>query len=581
VRLAWKVLLFLILLFNSLGGFVSAAGSQTLNGYLAGKQVLVSKWWGEPPSTTTSAVTDGDTSTFFTLGGYGKPDGAIWLSFGEEIVVDKVYLLTDGNAQLRVSLTDDVGNYVGGGYTYSGYITLSAPRRATGFYVHNPGSTPQKIYEVGVFLAPPTDVKLTVQSVSHDKVEFKVSSVGGQQYTLYRDGVSVGSFSHTSQLMLYTDTSVQPDREYVYKLKAENTGGSTESAEVRVKTLPPPPPSDVRFSITDVGYDYVTLNATAKYGETVHVYRDGVEIHSVPGSSLTFRDTSVSPNKSYRYHVVFVNGAGSTASSILQATTLPPPPPPSNVKIVETSKTDRAVWLEMSAVDATEFHLYRDGLLIRTFSAGAAGKVPFIDSGLSPDTDYQYWVVALNKWGSTASSIITVRTNPPAPPPPPPPPPTPLPQPPSPSPSPSIPPPDTGNGTLDDLIQKLIDGAVAMKNGGLIVLFWGIVIGLLIFGLFWLYLLWKKWMAGSSGTKIPSGTGGSAGGASVVSRKRFKVSKTSSATKRVSYSVRKQGSEKKEGSSYETFVHNGKEYKVYKGSVDQRDRVDKLLSRFR
>jgi M6 family metalloprotease-like protein len=144
---------------------------------------------------------------------------------------------------------------------------------------------------------------------------------------------------------------------------------------------------------------------------------DFIEIASLASNEISHNDTGLSPETLYWYRVYAINGAGSSGySNLASATTTPPPPPPAApTGLIATPTSDEAIslsWID-NAADETEYRVHRSltgsGIWasIATLPQNTAG---FVDSGLSPSTDYSYEVTAFNAWGESSSGIVSATT---------------------------------------------------------------------------------------------------------------------------------------------------------------------------
>ncbi|TCP69211.1 C1 family peptidase [Baia soyae] len=75
--------------------------------------------------------------------------------------------------------------------------------------------------------------------------------------------------------------------------------------------------------------------------------------------------------------------------------------PPQGVKLSVSASTSTTMMLDVSAINATSFDLYRDGKFVKSFT-GATVK----DEGLKADATYKYHVVAKNGRGGTRSVTV-------------------------------------------------------------------------------------------------------------------------------------------------------------------------------
>jgi len=170
-----------------------------------------------------------------------------------------------------------------------------------------------------------------------------------------------------------------------------------------------PPPHDVELTIRVNRHNYVALSFSAAEADSIDIYRDGKLLYTVSGRDVSYTDASVQPMTHYQYWIVAKNPKGNTASGIVDVTT-PNIPPPENVNISGRGAKD-TVTLTFSAKNADSIKVYRDGTLIATLPGNATS---YMDKGLTSQTNYQYWIVASNAGGNTASPQITVRTAAPA-----------------------------------------------------------------------------------------------------------------------------------------------------------------------
>jgi chitodextrinase len=256
---------------------------------------------------------------------------------------------------------------------------------------------------------PPSNVTIRADSVRYNSVSLSFTATDATEIKLYRDGNVIGTLSGTATT--YTDNSVSAATDYQYWIVASNASGNTASGVITVTTpQPPPPPTGVTIQADVITHKSVTVSFTATGANEIKLYRDGIQIAIIPPYTNTYTDTSVKPNTKYQYWIVASNPFGSTASPILDVQTASLPPP-SNVGISLAAVTKNTAELAFTTVDADNIKLYRDGKLIATLP-GTATR--YTDSGLQPGTSYQYWIVATNAAGNTASPIITATTKAPA-----------------------------------------------------------------------------------------------------------------------------------------------------------------------
>ena len=134
------------------------------------------------------------------------------------------------------------------------------------------------------------------------------------------------------------------------------------------------------------------------------VFRDGDEIATV--IDTTFEDSNLFPETEYSYRVSAVDGLQneSDLSEPVSATTAaePGPPPPRNVTATAASSTQINVAWEpplVSTHPVQGYNVYRAGDPI-----GFVVSTAFADTGLSPETTYQYTVAAVDDRGVEGES---------------------------------------------------------------------------------------------------------------------------------------------------------------------------------
>jgi chitodextrinase len=185
------------------------------------------------------------------------------------------------------------------------------------------------------------------------------------------------------------------------------------------------PPTNV--TATAASSSRIDLAWTASSSTFVSGYRiyytNGTLLGEVGPSTLSFSDTGLTAMTQYDYYVTMFNFAGESGpSNTASAVTLDPTPPSTPANLQGTAVSTTEIDLSWNAASDPEtgiqdYVVYRDGLEV----ARTGTNLSYRDSGLTPDTQYQYRVSAVNGdaiEGAT-SSPVNVRTLPPEPPPPP------------------------------------------------------------------------------------------------------------------------------------------------------------------
>jgi chitodextrinase len=153
------------------------------------------------------------------------------------------------------------------------------------------------------------------------------------------------------------------------------------------------------------------------------VYRNGLAVASVSGSTFSWSDTTVAPSTTYTYGVDAVDGGGNhsaraTAAPVTTPSDTSPPTIPAGASAAALSDTSIKVTWSASTdnVGVTGYTVFRGGTKIGTVGATT---LAYTDSGLTPSTAYTYTVDAFDAAGnhsaqSTAAGATTLAdTSPP------------------------------------------------------------------------------------------------------------------------------------------------------------------------
>jgi len=149
------------------------------------------------------------------------------------------------------------------------------------------------------------------------------------------------------------------------------------------------------------------------------ITRNGTTTVDIEASNLSWTDNSVSSETIYNYFISAVGETGhlSAPSRAIQVTTLPeggedaPPAAPVNLHSMgETSHSVSLMWgSSISSAPVIKYMIYREGEEIQQV---VGNQTSFKDSGLTPSSEYRYFVAALDQTGklSVPSNVLLVRT---------------------------------------------------------------------------------------------------------------------------------------------------------------------------
>lgn len=252
---------------------------------------------------------------------------------------------------------------------------------------------------------------LAMVSKSSSSIILKwTASNDAKGYRLYRDAAKIYEGTNIE----YADTGLTAATTYTYTLSAYNTvGESAKSSAVTIKTDEPKPVipaittglSLVSKTMTTVSLKWDSTAAADGY----RLYRANTKVYE--GSKRSYLDSNLTANTSYDYTVTSFNSAGESGkSAVLSVKTDEPKPTapltPTNLALV--SKTTTTISLKWNAsANATAYRLYRGNIKVYD-----GNKVEFTDSELSPNTNYNYTVSAVNTVGeSVKSAAVSVKTD--------------------------------------------------------------------------------------------------------------------------------------------------------------------------
>lgn len=285
----------------------------------------------------------------------------------------------------------------------------------------NPPAAPSTL--TGTALSQ-TSIRLDWIDNSSNETGFKVErSTNGTTYTV----VQTTAESEIS----FIDNGLTANTNYLYRVRATNSGGdSAPSNVVSVMTLPAPPsaPTGLNASLQVQPNPY-TLQVNLSWvdasnnetGFRIERSADGVtfgQIATVAEGVINYADGTVAPDGSYSYRVIATNAGGESAPSNV-ATVSTPPAAPTNARLSGiTSNSIQVFWTDNSSKE-TSFLIQRslDGITFTDRSEVGANITTFSDTGLAGATEYTYRVFAKNSAGTSAASNAvkdTTLPNPPA-----------------------------------------------------------------------------------------------------------------------------------------------------------------------
>jgi hypothetical protein len=235
---------------------------------------------------------------------------------------------------------------------------------------------------------------LTATPLSSSAIELQWSgSSAYAEYRILRDGVEIATTPATT----FADGGLFPLTTYAYSVI-----GVAASATAVATTSPQ---NEILLTAAALlaSEASLTWTATGSYAE-FRVFRDGVEIAAT--SSTAYSDTSLTPSTSYAYRI---EGLATDGTVVVSNTATIMTPPLASIELSATPASPTSTALAWTAVGSfTEFEVLRDDSRIAVTTAPN-----FLDTGVSPATNYSYQIIgSMTAGGAVASNVATATTPP-------------------------------------------------------------------------------------------------------------------------------------------------------------------------
>lgn len=261
------------------------------------------------------------------------------VSYGTGITLLGQYAY-DGNG-MRVIKTTANGDTIVYHYDQGGRILSESDGNANFIedYVYLHGKLLAKVVNTNIATVPVAPTNLTASAVSSSLISlaWTNSITDADGYVVEREAGTGGTYSQVASVQSgmagYTDTGLDQNTTYVYRVRAFNlqSGYSSYSNEATATTQPPPaPPSGpispsgliaATIECNQVGLTW-TNNATNADGILIErelasggTYTQIVSLPSSSSTGTSFTDFGVSPNTSYSYRIRAYNSYGDSPYS--------------------------------------------------------------------------------------------------------------------------------------------------------------------------------------------------------------------------------------------------------------------------
>jgi M6 family metalloprotease-like protein len=274
--------------------------------------------------------------------------------------------------------------------------------------------------------AAPSDLVLKPISVSEIDLSWADRSDNEQGFKVERKQAD-GSFAELgtvgADVTSFADRGLKSNTAYTYRVRAYNTGGSSDyTPPVTASTLPdlPAQPTDLAVqaasqSQLDVTWRDRSSNETGFELQESTDGGTGWHTLTTTGPSVTLyahKDLAANSTHTYRVRAVNADGASDWAGPVTAATLPNLPAPPTDPKAESLSDTQIRLTWKHSGVDVDGFRVERkngtDSFTLVSSPVAAARE--YTDTGLTANFTYTYRLKAHNRAGESTPSGETSAT---------------------------------------------------------------------------------------------------------------------------------------------------------------------------
>jgi len=262
---------------------------------------------------------------------------------------------------------------------------------------------------------PTAPINLSISSVNSSQLRISWDSVSSAStYYIYRSSSSSGSYTSvgSSSTTAYTDTGLDPNTTYYYKVMAYNSYGYSPYSSVIFGTTALAAPTNL--SATAISSSQINLTWTGVSGATNYIVSrsstvDGTYSSIATVSTNSYSNTGLTAGTTYYYKVQTLNSVGASSySAVANATTQAGSVPavPTNLDANPVTGSSQIMLTWTAASGATSYTVTRCETVDGTYTNIATGvnTAYHLDSTASPNTVYYYKIVAVNSAGSSAPS---------------------------------------------------------------------------------------------------------------------------------------------------------------------------------
>lgn len=269
--------------------------------------------------------------------------------------------------------------------------------------------------------AAPTNLTITaaVSTTTLSWIDNANNEVG---FDIYR---SVGNNSNFVKIQTlaanatsFTNTLLNSDTEYFYRVEAVNASGAAASNVVSIRTPGVPPSNFTSFTASSNAQNRITLTWSDTNTETSYELSRATGVTStllatLLADTVTYTDETVIPGVSYTYRIKAINAFGSNLTSqLVFSATLLAPEAPTNLQVALVNNEVALTWVDNSPYESafTVFRTVGSGTE-QQYQNVAKDAVAFTDKTfVSGQTNYTYRLRAINAAGSsTFSNEVSIQ----------------------------------------------------------------------------------------------------------------------------------------------------------------------------
>lgn len=259
---------------------------------------------------------------------------------------------------------------------------------------------------------PEAPGRLKAEAISSTEIglSWQNNSDNEEGFRIYRNGNRITTID--PNMTDYTDTGLQEDTRYTYRVAAFNESGESSSEPLSSMTPMGKPEGPGELSSEALSPKKIRLRwrDNSDNEDGFRVYRNGELVAELNPNTPVYTDSGLSGGTSYNYRVSSFNQSGETFAPYELDRETPvrvPKPPVQPVAKAISPRRIEITWQDNSD-NEDGFRVYRNGAIKATIEANVTS---YVDTGLDGGTNYTYRVSAYNDGGeSPKTSRISATT---------------------------------------------------------------------------------------------------------------------------------------------------------------------------